>query len=54
MINWLKRLMPLTLVDLLKTDYNSEIKDIADKILDIFSVATTVNAKINEYSCQKS
>ena len=42
--------MPLILVDLLKTDYYTKIKDIEDKIPDITNLATTVDliVKMNE------
>ena len=41
MMNWLKKLMPLILAEFLKkTDYNSKIKDIEDKIPSITNLAT--------------
>ena len=41
MMNWLKKLMPLILAEFFKkTDHNSKIKDIEDKIPSITNLAT--------------
>ena len=40
-MHWLKTLMSLLLVNLLKTDYNTKIKDIENKIPIIKIIATT-------------
>ena len=41
MVNWLKKLMPLILENLLKNRLRSKIKDIEDRITDITNLATT-------------
>ena len=50
MMNWLKTLMPLILVDSFKTDYDAKINKIKGKIPSITSLATTgaLNAVNNE------
>ena len=50
-MNWLKMLMPLILVNLLKTDYDGKIRDIEKKHLVLLNVAnidayTAVKIKI--------
>ena len=48
MMNCFKKLMSLILADLLKkTDYNTKIKDIEDKIPNL-ATTTCLNAKIND------
>ena len=42
MINWSKKLMPLILADLLKTNYDAKLKDTEGKILSITGLSTTV------------